>query len=308
MRKAGTLLVVGAFTLAAACGDDEEAFPTSSAASSSGDAAGGDGSGGEPATGATGSGGTGNAEPECPHTGADVLDPSTLPACPPELCAGGARCLPTSLIPMDFLEQLGDCDATNKCVPDDFIKSGGDFIPPTCTSIGGAEGRCLSECLPQLAAQAASLPVDVCGEFQRCAPCYDPITYEETGACSLSCDPGPTMPPVMLPKCCNGIGTCVPMASVPPDQAALLPPDTCPQDDNMYVCAPDVFVSDPNFAPTPCETDILIGGGDPGVCLPGCLVTGLQGQLLGQSTCDTDWKCVPCNDPLTGDPTGACEI
>ena len=307
-RAASICVGAGALVLACSCGDDEEADGNSGGSGASSTT---EGSGGEPGTGGgdpTGTGGTGNVEPECPHTGDDVLDPTTLPVCPVELCGGGARCLPTSLIPPDFLDQLADCDPDHKCVPDEFIKTGGDFIPTTCTSIAGGEGRCLSECLPELQAQVDSLPPDICPEFQRCAPCFDPVTAEETGACSLSCDPGPTTRPVLLPDCCNGIGTCVPKASIPPEQAEQLPPDSCPMDANDYVCAPDVFVSDPNYMPEPCETEIIIGGGEPGVCLPACLITGFQGSLLGQSTCDDDWKCAPCDDPLTGEPTGACDL
>jgi len=298
----GLALVLGALAVVAACGgSDDTSPPSGSGAAGTSSAA-----GGGPGNGGTGTGGTGGTMPECPHTGPDALDPSTLPVCP--MCAGGARCVPSGLIPAEFQSQLGDCDAEHKCVPDDFIKTNGEFIPPTCTSVAGAEGRCLSECLPQIAAQASLLPADTCAEFQRCAPCYDPITGMETGACSLSCDPGPTSPPVTLPTCCNGIGTCVPKGAVPPDQAAQLPPDSCPQDANMFVCAPTVFITDPTFKPTPCSTELPIGGGQPGVCLPACLITGFQGSLLGQSTCDTDWKCAPCDDPLTGQPTGACDL
>jgi hypothetical protein len=286
-----------------ACGSDEttgaESAQTGTGATSSSNTTGS-------SDGGSGTGGT--PEPMCPHMGPDIIDPTTLPACPTTMCAGGARCVPTTLIPPEYLMQLADCDADNKCVPDDFIKTNGNFIPDTCTSIAGAEGRCISECLVAVAAQADMLPADTCPEFQRCAPCYDPITGEATGVCELSCDPGPTQPPVTLPTCCDGLGTCVPAGLVPPEQQMSLPADTCPVDANMYLCAPTQAITDPNWMPEACETDIPLFGGEPGVCLPGCLITGIQGSLVGQSTCPTDYKCAPCDDPFGGGPTGACDL
>jgi hypothetical protein len=301
---AGVWRVLGfglfAALLVAACGDEGSDAVAASGAGA-GTSASGPGSGGS-----TTSSGEGGSEPMCPHEGPDVLDPSTLEVCP--MCAGGARCVPASLIPAEYLDQLADCDDTNKCVPDDFIKTNGNFIPQKCTSVAGGEGRCLSQCLGPVAEQAALLPQDICPEFQLCAPCYDPLTGEESGACSLSCDPGPTEPPVMLPKCCGGIGTCVPKALVPPAQADALPQDRCPMDQNDYVCAPDAFISDPNYMPDACVTDTIIGGGEPGVCLPDCLITGWESFLIGQSSCPDDWSCAPCDNPLTGEPTGACDF
>jgi hypothetical protein len=307
-RELGLGVFLGAALLVAACGDDPNIGPVSPN-DGTGSGAGGSGAGG-PTTGSgagTGTGtGTGTTPPEeeCPHEGEDVLDPSALPVCPS--CAGGARCLPNALIPADNLEQLGACDGESSCVPDEFIRTGGNFIATTCTSIAGAEGRCLSECLPDVAEKAANLPVDICGEFNRCVPCFDPLSGEETGACALSCDPGASEPPVTLPKCCDGIGTCVPKSAVPPEQAESLPQDECPEDASEFVCAPDVYINDPGYTPTSCETDGLFGGGEAGVCVPDCLVTGIQGALVGQSTCQDDWKCAPCTNPLTGEPTGAC--
>jgi hypothetical protein len=289
--------VVGA-VVAAACSSEDDVDPSTSSPASSTSVA----------SSTSGTGGSGGTAVECPHTGPDVIDPTSLEPCPTTVCGGGAHCVPSSLIPADFLSFLGDCAPDNKCVPDEFIKTNGNFIPPTCTSIAGAEGRCLSECLPQLAAQGDFLPVDVCAEFQRCAPCYDPVTGEETGACTLSCDPGPVGQPVTLPDCCGGLGTCVPGSLVPPAQVPFLPQDSCPQDANMFLCAPDVFVIDPNYVPETCETEIPIVGGEPGVCLPQCLLDGIQGQVLGQSSCDDNWKCIPCEDPFSGDPTGACDL
>lgn len=279
-----------------ACGSEEtEATP----------AAAGTGAASVTTVGSGGTGTGGEEPPPCPHEGPDIIDPSTLEVCP--MCAGGARCIPSNLIPPEFADNLGDCDAMSKCVPDDFIKTEGNFIPATCTSIAGNEGRCLSECLPDVAAQAALLPQDTCPEFQRCVPCFDPISGEETGACALSCDPGPMSEPMPLPSCCDGLGTCVPSALVPPDQVDSLPQDTCPMDANDYLCAPTAFIADPNYVAPSCTVEIPILGEQDGACVPKCFATGvIEDLILEQKTCAANHVCAPCNDPFSGDPTGIC--
>jgi hypothetical protein len=239
----------------------------------------------------------------CPHEGPPIIDPSTFPAC--DTC-GGAHCVPDALVPGDLAERLAPCAGGGKCVPDEFIATGGNHIPATCPSIAGAEGRCLSRCLPEVAAQAALLPQSDCAATHLCVPCYDPLDGTPTGACGLSCDPGPEGDPTTLPACCEGMGTCVP-AQAAGDAADQLGADTCPDE---LLCAPNVFL-DGMFAPPPCETGLVsfLFGADykPGVCLPGCL-PAVQNFLLGRDGCDQGYKCAPCLDPLTGQPTGACEL
>src|SRR6185503_857611 len=109
--------------------------------------------------------------------------------------------------------------------------------------IAGAEGRCLSGCLPEIARKQALLPQGTCGEGDRCAPCTNPVDGTDTGVCGLSCDTGPTSPPVVFSKCCGGIGSCVPRAAVPADKAPRLAKDTCATDQDL-LCAPDAFLGD----------------------------------------------------------------
>lgn len=253
-----------------------------------------------------GGGGGTPTEPACPYTGPDLLDPSTLPACNLEN-GGEAHCLTTSLVPAEFAARLADCDATSKCVPDDFIRTGGNFIPATCESVAGAEGRCLSMALPEVQEQAALIPQATCSASEKCVPCFNPLDGSDTGACRLSCDPGPTEGPNQLPACCEGRGTCVP-PSAAGEQADFLGEDTC---ETGLLCAPNVFVNDPNYQPTSCETGFisLLFGDEfkPGVCLPECL-PDVDNFLIGQDGCQEGMKCAPCLDPLSGEPTGACEL
>jgi hypothetical protein len=259
-----------------------------------------------PSTGA-GPGGTGG---DCPHEGPPVIEPSSLPACPTSVCASGGHCVPTAVVPMDQVAKLADCDAKNKCVPDLFIATGGDFIPPSCKSLIQAEGRCLSKCVPEVAAQASLLPQSTCAQGELCVPCYNPQDGKSTGACELSCDPGPIEPPKTLPKCCNGKGTCVPASAVPADKQKNLDGDGCPPGDNL-LCAPDVFVKDQGWKPPKCETSLVSSffGADykPGACLPDCL-KAVDNFLIQQDGCADGFKCAPCLKPPFGQPSGACEL
>jgi hypothetical protein len=245
--------------------------------------------------------------PVCPHVGAPVLDPTSLPACDPN---GGAHCLSTSLVPAAEAAQLATC-ATGLCVPDSFIESGGEFIPKTCTSLLGAEGRCLDEMIPQVAAELTEIPVDVCQSFERCVPCYDPTTGKSTGACNLSCDPGPTKPPVQVQTCCseNGtdVGECLPTTSIPTAEQSNLSQDKCTA--AATLCVPKEMTS-PTFKPMACTAEGLLGflsgTSYTGVCLSKCLNFGFgSGLEIAQGNCDSVHDCAPCTNPLTNAPTGA---
>jgi len=233
------------------------------------------------------------------HTGPPVIDPAIFPAC--DLC-DGAHCVPAALLPAEQVDLFADCDANNKCVPDLFIETGGDFLLASCRSASDAEGRCLSTCLPSVQAQLALLPQDTCAASERCVPCYDPTSGDETGACSLACDPGPQEPPVTLTKCCGGIGSCVPASLVPAEQQSLLGQDTCA--DPNTLCAPNELL-DPSAHPDACRS---VNDAE-GRCLPACLpdVDAMK-DLLPQDTCADTHLCVPCYDPLTSNSTGACEL
>jgi hypothetical protein len=254
---------------------------------------------------------------QCPHQGPPVLDPTSLPSCDPN---GGAHCLSAALVPPSEASQLATC-STGLCVPDSFIESGGEFIPATCTSILGAEGRCLDEMIPQVAAQLGQLPVSTCQSFERCVPCYNPLqdgdggTPAATGACSLSCDPGPKDPAVQVQTCCkeNGtdVGDCLPTSLVPSSEQSNLSQDTCSQSTSLgtLLCVPKVMTA-PGYKGTPCTAEgllgLLSGTTYTGVCLSNCLNFGFgSGLELAQGNCDSNYTCAPCTNPLTNAPTGA---
>jgi hypothetical protein len=246
---------------------------------------------------------SGDETSSCPHGGPPVIDPASRPPCCP-----GAHCLPATVIDPALAADLAVCaaDPTQLCVPDDFIASAGQLVPATCVSLLGAEGRCLSSCLPRIAAQGDALPRSTCAETERCAPCYDPTTGDDTGACRVSCDPGPTQPPTIAATCCHGDGHCIPPESAGAD-ADQLGMDTCSAG---LLCAPDVLATH-DYVAMACETVLLAAlFGDayrPGACLPDCL-PAVSNVLLGQDGCATGYKCAPCLDPIGQQPTGACDF
>ncbi len=243
------------------------------------------------------------AAPMCPHMGPPVIDPATLPAC----SVGGAHCVQNALVPAKLASQLAACSQGGSfCVPDVFIASAGNFIPPSCVSLDGAEGRCLHVAIPQVDAQKGFLPQSTCQSFERCVPCYNPIDGIDTGSCKQSCDPGPVKPKVVFSDCCvqnnTPVGKCVPKEAISSQLQKNLGNDSC--DANKYLCVPKDNL-DPKFAPKACTANGFLVGQYTGVCLSDCLKFGLQGIVLAKGDCANHQKCAPCKNPLTGAATGA---
>ena len=251
----------------------------------------------------------------CPYAGPPIHDPNTFAGCDPS--CGGAHCVPTEIVPSGLQSLMATC-TDGLCVPDPIIAAAGQFIPSTCTSIAGVEGRCLSTCLPAVAARAATLPQSGCAANERCMPCFDPTASDPTaptGACSLACDAPLELPLVLTcpwtgpsvynptafaacsPSC--GGAHCVPTELVPSDVQSLL--GAC----SGGFCVPDpIIVTGGNFDPPNCVA--FAGTTAAGRCLSTCLPDIAAQPSLEQSTCGTSNKCVPCADPYTGVDTGAC--
>ena len=222
-------------------------------------------------------------------------------------CCDGAHCIPSELLPPELADALEPCpDGVSACIPDLFVETAGFFVPETCTLPGDLEGRCLSTCLPFIADNLDALPQATCPDTERCAPCCDPFTGEDTGACSAGCDTGPAggVCTVAYATCCldKGEGHCIPSELIPTDLQESLDKDTC---DASFLCVPDVF-QDPDHVPATCTVQIppFIGDTFDGVCMPKCLKLPLD-ELIWSGTCSSVEDCVPCSDPLTGEPTGA---
>jgi hypothetical protein len=230
-------------------------------------------------------------ESSCPP----VIDVATLTS-----CGADAHCVDRALVTDPAqASRLGTCsDGQKLCVPDVFLQTGGKFTAKTCTSVGGAEGRCLSRVLPDVKKQEAMLPQDTCGANERCTPCFNPVDGTSTGACNLSCDTGPTKAPVTFAQCCDARAHCVPSTAIPDDQEDNLDEDNCTAGN---LCVPDQILLNQPIAT--CTANSLVLGNYSGVCLSDCFNFGIQGIALARGSCAANHKCAPCTQ--NGQPTGA---
>jgi hypothetical protein len=109
---------------------------------------------------------------------------------------GNAHCVDAAKVPMNLQAQADTCPGgAGICVPDKFIKTGGVYTPPPCTSLAGAAGVCMSVCVPKVAMYIGILPQDVCDPDERCAPCISPLDNTDTGACEIAGQCIGDMPP-----------------------------------------------------------------------------------------------------------------
>ena len=214
-----------------------------------------------------------------------------------------ARCVIAELIPAEQRSWLAPCAREGElCAPELYIETLGGFTLPSCRSLGGVEGRCVSTCIPFVANQATRLPRSSCAEDERCAPCWNPLTGEDTGACRISCDPGPAEPAVTFESCCQGRAVCVPVLGIPAEQRGQLGRGGC--QDEGALCVPGEL-ADPVQKPASC---VSVAGSE-GRCLSTCLpeIAG-QAGWLPQGSCAADHLCAPCFDPRTGQDSAACRI
>ncbi len=267
-----------------------------------------------PKPGQTCSGGGSTAKPatkaQCPYTGPPLVKTDGFAA-----CGEGAHCVPATIVADENQRrQLSSCKtsdgATGFCAPDKFIETAGNFIPATCKSLAGGEGRCTNIVIPMVAAQKGFLPQDTCAASERCAPCFNPADGKATGACILACDKPANTKPVLFPACGKAVGdtrgVCVPTTIIPQAMQSFLKQGTCPTGTDL--CAPkQVVAADPSFKPATCSGEVKILGGilgsiayANGVCLPDLINTpGDQG------TCQNAEECVPCVNPVSKAATGA---
>lgn len=255
-----------------------------------------------PCTGPTTAPDAGPAAPlACPYVGAPLFETKNLPECGG--AGSGAHCLPGHLADPALVSKLATCTG-GYCVPDKLIVTAGHFVAKTCASLLGAEGRCQNTVLPLVNAQQG-LPVDSCDATERCVPCFSPIDGTETGACKVSCDPGPaTTVAKTFASCCNKNGAprgkCVPRTAIPPLLTSNLQGQGCAND---TLCVPTENL-EASYVPPACSASTLISGNYTGVCLSDCLDFGFGSDLaLDRGNCASAHTCAPCR--RDGKPTGA---
>lgn len=247
-----------------------------------------------------------------------ILDVSNMPKCCPN---GRAHCAKPELVPEGDRARLSKCaDGKSYCVPDPILKRGGKYTPPKCKSVGNQEGRCTSICVPEIASQMDYLPQSTCAADERCAPCFDPRTDEDTGACTIGhCDKGPTQLPPSRGGVCKDFDPTFDLSKFPTccteDKAHCAKPEFVPEkdrgrlskcSDGVSYCVPDkILARYGKYTPPTCKS---VGGAE-GRCISLCVPeVAAQKDQLPQSTCDVGERCSPCYDPRTGQGTGACTM
>lgn len=242
-----------------------------------------------------------------------------------------AHCVPKAQIPAGANSALlAQCPDGSFCTPDDYIATSGQFLPKTCKSLLGAEGRCISKCVPQVNTQLATLPPDTCAPSELCAPCFNPLDSTDTHACDQGCDKGAAnKTPVVFVKCGGpaNLGVCVPpsLVTAPSQQTALKgidnPDGKCA--DGTSLCAPVQKAANQAFKFAPCASTSLgytlsgaLPSGQKAACVPYYLVPSGKLGLVDAGDCPQPagaptgkgFICAPCLDPTAGNAsTGACD-
>lgn len=241
---------------------------------------------------------------------------------------GGAHCL--AEVPIEFQTLVAPCDGGGFCVPDDFILDGGAVEPESCLSLGDADGRWISGCLPEVAMNAGLLPTDEAHPGLFCVPCVNPIDQQSTGVCEIgttcdggggtggtggspgggaTCDePGAPIDPSLFAACPNACGgRCVDKQLLPnPDDPSIQQLAECAPGSGQ-LCVPEEMIASKGLGvPETCDWYGLEGR-----CMSECIpeiAEQAQSHFVVQGTCPEHHFCTPCSNPLTDEPTGACSL
>ena len=221
------------------------------------------------------------------------------------------------------------CASTLKCVPNSqaLADAGAFGVFENCSWQVGSrdlEGRCLPACFVQGHPLAGFLSRGSCRNDLVCAPCFNPVDGQSTGACRVKSGDKPAHePPARFASC----GSPPPGTPSGPPGGLCVPQDLARQVENAAisalseldcaageVCAPALKVNDPNACFAQCESqaaDLLGEKYRSGGCVPSyvvALVAAAGVGQLGQGTCADGELCAPCLNPLNGDaPSGACQ-
>lgn len=263
-------------------------------------------------SGTSSSGGT-TVPLACPYVGPPVIDVSVFPVAE---CGAGMRCVPGELLAsVDVQKSLKACDNGGYCAPEKSVAAAGNYVPKTCVAIAGAEGRCTNENVPGVAAQKAQLSKDTCDNGELCAPCFNPLDGQDSGACrTAKCD-APVQAPVLFKSCCQrgkvSKGKCVPTPLVAANLQSNLGTDNGKCTAGKELCvASEAIAAGASYKGAACKGKgafgAIFGKDYAGVCLSDCLDFSFTESLgVAKGNCKADELCVPCKNPLTQQPTGA---
>ncbi len=237
----------------------------------------------------------------------EPYDPPEQDMTPPASCCGGVgTCVPSEYVPTTLASQLDgeECGEALVCAPNTalFIP---DALPGSCRAPGDLEGRCLSICLPAVAAQADRLDQRGCDRDERCVPCYDPLTGADTNACRVSGDE-PREKARTYQRCCGAqdaeLGTCVPLQLLTSAQIDSLPVESCRQPGTR--CVPSGLL-DGSDGPEGCTVRGLLGERSQGACMAECFLPLAARLLSAANGCEGGERCIACANLDASIP--ACE-
>jgi len=181
------------------------------------------------------------------------------------------------------------CEGTEVCMPDSLLEANGGKLKECKFFISGP-GVCMGLVHDETYKNRNLIQKDkdgVCADDERCLPCINPQTNEDTKLCGeigvyeKACQGGSG---AVAETCCHNAGTCLNEDAVPEDQRGDLSRATCSAG---KLCAPAALVDN---APTKC--DVL---GADGVCVDLCFagILGPAGIVI-RSSCRSTEVCVPC--------------
>lgn len=210
-------------------------------------------------------------------------------------CGELGSCVASGLVPPEFAKMLGSdvCGPALVCAPSAYLDDAA-YVAPTCSGLGGREGRCVPGCLAALGSRAGRLKQETCGLGEVCVPCFDPVSAAETGACRIAADQ-PHEPARLFERCCgsgaDAAGACVPREALEAEERDALLADTC--SDPTQVCVPLPLLAADGTLPT-CTRGATVTV--PQVCVRQCFLGMRLGGFLPQANCADGERCVPCSD------------
>jgi hypothetical protein len=228
--------------------------------------------------------------------GCEPYDPPEEDMTPASCCGGAGTCVPSDFMPDELASQL-DGEACGSealvCAPNSLLFEP-DAMPVSCRAPGDLEGRCLSTCLPSVAAQADRLDQRGCDRDERCVPCFDPLTGADTEACRVSGD-APAEKARTYQSCCGApgeaLGTCVPLELLSSTQIDALPVESCREPGTR--CVPSSLL-DGSQGPEACDARDLLGASSQGACMAQCFLPLTARFLSTQASCAGGERCIAC--------------
>ena len=202
-------------------------------------------------------------------------------------CDGG-HCYAKTKLPFPP-GSLPPCDGDEVCVPDKVLRAGGKKLEACTFFLDGRPAACMSLIVKDVADVKDQLQQGSCDADERCSPCINPLTGNDTFACADGygvhegeCTGGQASDSAA--SCCHGMGVCMTEESAPAETRDNMKRQTCAAG---QLCAPASMTTG-----TPVKCDVL---GFSGVCLDLCFAAMFAGtSTVMRAGCQPTEMCMPC--------------